>query len=376
MNIVHWGKFYPPHHGGIESVTAGLAEGSAVAGHDVTVVCFDQQVQQKTVEVRNGVKVERAPMTMMRSSQPVSWVYWWAMMASFKRADVVHAHSPNYLALLGLLFVPKRVQCVLHWHSDVIGKGWLARLLRPLEQAALRRADVVICTSPPYAAFSESLRPWQAKIKIVPIGVEAPKELVQQPLPHDLMMAIRGRPIVLSIGRLVPYKGFGILIQAASHLCTNAVVVVVGSGPLQDELAVQIREAGLSDKVILAGRLSDHDLSALFQHASVYCMTSTDRAEAFGVVLAEAMSYGLPIVAPKIIGSGVPWVNQHQKTGLNVAVGDSIGFANACDAILENPDLHAQYSAASFERYQQVFALSRSVAAMLQIYSECHPVSH
>jgi glycosyltransferase involved in cell wall biosynthesis len=167
---------------------------------------------------------------------------------------------------------------------------------------------------------------------------------------------------------LVPYKGFNVLIQAAQQLPKDSVVVIVGGGPLQQELQQAIKSAGVRDRVVLAGRLSDAALHALFERAILYCLPSTYRAEAFGVVLLEAMAYGLPIVASDIPGSGVPWVNQHGLSGLNVPVEDAKALADACNQILTSEVLRRKFSQGARQRYLAEFTEVTSIKRMLIAY--------
>ena len=122
---------------------------------------------------------------------------------------------------------------------------------------------------------------------------------------------------------------------------------------------MQLQEAivqdGVEDRVVLAGRLSDATLHVLFERANLFCLPSTYRSEAFGVVLLEAMTYGLPIVATDIPGSGVPWVNQHGFSGLNVASGDAKALADACNQILRSEELRSRLSKGARQRFVAEF---------------------
>jgi glycosyltransferase involved in cell wall biosynthesis len=366
-NIVHFGKYYFPDAGGIESVTASLARGAVLAGHTVTVVCFKKN-SAKRKETIDGVSVIRVPAKLI-ASQPLGFKYFLQCLSSAKKSDVIHLHAPNMLGALCALFIPAKVGLLVHWHSDVINKGLLGQLLRPLEFALLRRANSVVVTSQVYADASETLASFREKITVVPIGVpDAKYEVDDFQLPPDLAAEIDNRKIVLAVGRLVPYKGFNVLIQAAQQLPKDSVVVIVGGGPLQQELQQAIKSAGVRDRVVLAGRLSDAALHALFERAILYCLPSTYRAEAFGVVLLEAMAYGLPIVASDIPGSGVPWVNQHGLSGLNVPVEDSKALADACNQILTSEVLRRKFSQGARQRYLAEFTEVTSIKRMLLAY--------
>ena len=369
-NIVHLGKYYFPDAGGIESVTISLAGGAVASGHSVSVVCFEK-TPANSDEVIDGVHVIRAPITTMIASQPLGIKYFLQCLKYGKNADVIHLHVPNMLGVLCALFIGKKPRLLVHWHSDVINKGILGKILRPLETALLRRADCIVATSLVYADASDTLRPYKNKTSIVPIGVpDAKHDGTDSDLPASIDEQIRGKKIILAVGRLVPYKGFNVLIDATKHLLNDSVVVIVGSGPLQQKLQQEIELANVKGRVVLAGRLSDAALHALFERATLYCLPSTSRAEAFGVVLLEAMTHGLPIVATNIPGSGVPWVNQHGTSGLNVAVGDPVALAQACNQILATPELRGSLSDGARQRFVSEFTEAVSVKRMMHVYDQ------
>lgn len=370
MSIVHWGKYYPPDMGGIESVTASLARGAVAAGCAVTVLCFNKK--DAPGEVRpDGVRVLRAPIDVNKASQPLGWRYLrWALREG-RAAQVVHVHTPNMLAALAGVLLGRGPKLVVHWHSDVVNKGWLGLALQPLERALLRRADRIVCTSQAYADASLSLRPFASKVAVVPIGVADAAVAHESPegsLPEMLRKQLSGRRLVLAVGRLVPYKGFHVLVEAAKQLVSDAVVVIVGTGPLQSDLQARIEAAGMAEKVVLAGRQSDASLRVLFQRAALFCLPSVERSEAFGVVLIEAMSHGLPVVATQIPGSGVSWVNAHGVSGINVPVGDARALAAACNEVLGSDALRVDFSKGARERFESEFTEQLSTDRMLKIY--------
>ncbi|MFZ6849898.1 glycosyltransferase [Undibacterium sp. RuRC25W] len=371
FNIVHFGKYYFPDSGGIESVTASLAKGAVEAGHDVTVVCFSKKEMLKRNEILDGVHVVRNGCFIDASSQPVGFKYILNCINISQRADIVHLHTPNMLAALCGVFLPKKVKLLVHWHSDVVGKGLLGWLLAPLERILLKRADCIVVTSPVYANSSIVLRPFSSKIKVIPIGVpDALRMDANVDVGNDLINKLNGKRVVLSVGRLVPYKGFDILIEAAKIFPEDVMVVIVGGGAQERELKKKIYSANLENSVLLAGRVEDQTLSRLFQVADLFCLPSIERSEAFGVVLLEAMSYGLPIVATNIVGSGVPWVNLHNTSGLNVTVGDAKELASACMQILSDTDTSTKFSVGARNRYLKEFTESLSVKRVLTIYEE------
>lgn len=370
-SIVHFGKYYEPDVGGIESVTLSNATAAAAKGHHVTVVCF-RKTPAAFHEIRAGVRVLRAPVAASIASQPISLHYLWLCFREARNADIVHLHTPNMLGALCSLLIGKKTVLLVHWHSDVVEKGILGHLLRPLERLMLRRANHVVAGSEAYANASLLLRPLKHKTTAIPYGVPdrfASVQSREEALPENISRFIGVRRLIISVGRLVSYKGFDVLIRAAVKLPSDAVVVIVGNGPLRQELQELIEDVGVVDRVMLAGRLEDSDLNALYKKASIYCMPSISRAEAFGVVLPEAMTFSLPVVATEIQGSGVPWVNLHEVSGLNVAPGDADALAQACASLLTNDEKRKCLGMGARHRYETEFSESVSVGRMLDTYT-------
>ena len=364
-HVLHFAKYYPPEMGGMESVTQVLAEGLAQSGHRVQVLCFTKD-QAGTAQQRD-VSVIRVPVELERASQPLGWRYFVKGLMAARQADVVHLHAPNLLASLMCLLLPRRVKLLVHWHSDVVGKGRLGAIVQPVERRMLQRADVVVATSQAYADSSPMLTDVKDKVKVIPIGIPAPRADAPR-APRNFEAFLAGRQFVLALGRLVPYKGFSVLVDSVQHMPEGCAVVVAGIGPLAAELADQVQRLGLQDRVLLAGRVSDPELEYLFSQAMAFCLPSIERSEAFGVVLLEAMARGVPCVATTIAGSATSWVNQHGVSGVNVPPADPIALAAATKALLVDPARRTQLAAGAAARFGDLFTAEKSVAGFAEIY--------
>lgn len=366
--ILHFAKYYPPEQGGMESVTQVLAEGLAGQGAEVKVICFTRQKARR--DMLAGVQVERLAVSLERASQPLGWRYFVHGLRAARAADIVHLHAPNLLAALMSLLLPRRVKLLVHWHSDVVGKGWLGALVRPVEGLMLRRADRVVATSEAYARASPWLLAAGPKVQVIPIGIHPPQPAVEAAANRDFEPFLRGRKLVLAVGRLVPYKGFDILLDAARHLPEDMAVVIGGSGPQAAALQASLQARGLADRVLMPGRLSEGELESLFARALLFCLPSVERSEAFGVVLLEAMARGLPCVATVIDGSATAWVNLHGESGLNVPPADPLALAAALQTLTRDAALRARLAVGARQRYQALFSGQRFVATMQQTYQQ------
>ena len=366
--ILHIGKYFPPESGGIESVTQSLASGATRAGHLVSIVCFTKLAQYRE-EDASGAQVVRVPSRMTLFSQPLSIRYLIICTILARRVDIIHLHLPNILGLMCVLMLPTKKKLLVHWHSDILNKGLLGKLIYPLELIALRRADQIIATSQIYADASVILSRFAKKIAIVPLG--SPDLSERGPLggiSSAITEFIGNRRVILVVGRLVPYKGHRLLIQAAELVRPDAAIIIVGDGPLAEELKLCVERSAVSNRILLAGSLEDDDLQELFRLADLFCLPSIDRAEAFGVVLLEAMAHGLPIVASAIPGSGVTWVNQHLVSGLNFRVGDPVSLAEACNQILDSDELARTLGKGARQRFLSNFTEGLSVNRVLRLY--------
>lgn len=343
MKIVHFAKFYPPEYGGIESVTQALAEDHAAAGHDVEVVCFTRNAPH--FEQVGRLKLRRVKVQKEIASQPLAVSYLAACEVASRNANVVHVHTPNMLAALAVMRLPRHVPVIIHWHADIENKGTIGLLVRPMERAMLRRANVVVTTTQAYADASSALTAFQDRVKVIPIGIADTT--------HVPTFEVSTPPYVLFVGRLVPYKGLDVLLDAIAMVRSRVDFRIVGIGPQLNELKAQSVRLGIADRVDFMGRLGEDQLHNLMEGAAIFCLPSINRLEAFGVVLLEAMRAGRAVISTDIPGSGVPSVN---SSGINIPVQDPIALAEAIDRLLADPEETARLGRIARSNFERNFS--------------------
>lgn len=168
---------------------------------------------------------------------------------------------------------------------------------------------------------------------------------------------------LLCVGRLVPDKGQGILLEAVATLRargTDVELTLVGDGPDRHSLQRRAAALGLSDVVTFAGSVGQDRILDAYRQADVFCLASF--AEGIPVVLMEAMSTGLPVVTTQIMG--IPELVGHGESGLLVAPGDIEGLAEAIEGLAADPRLRARLGSAGRRRVQQRFSSATATAAM------------
>ena len=176
-----------------------------------------------------------------------------------------------------------------------------------------------------------------------------------------------GLPTVLFVGRLVPYKGVQFLVRALENL--KARLWVVGTGPLETSLKNLVREKGIADRVVFLGHLSDEDLVTYYHACDVFALPSITNQEMFGLVQLEAMACRKPVVSTTV-PTGVPWVNQHGKTGYTVTPGSSAELAQSIQRLLSSRELRNEMGAAGRARVERHFTSAKMAEGILQVYQE------
>lgn len=372
------GKFYPIA-GGVEKVMWNLARGLSARGIRCDMLCCGLRRELKgwnvgyhkagkliipfnesgrCVVVKAVVKLAGTMISLRMISE---------VRRRMKNYDVIHIHHPDPMAALALFMSGYKGRVVLHWHSDILRQKGLLKLFDPFQRWLIRRADVIVGTTPVYVRESEALANVQHKIDCIPIGVDP---VMPDP---DGAMRVRARypgcRIVYSLGRLVPYKGFDYLIETAAYLPDGYHVLIGGSGPDHDELEAKIEKMGLGGKVTLLGRVPDNEFAAYFNACDVFALSSIYKTEAFAIVQIEAMSCGKPVVATRIPGSGVSWVNRHGVSGLNVEPKDARGMADAIVSMTSDKNVYDAFSARARARYEELFTYDAMIASCIKLYN-------
>src|SRR5205814_5952563 len=127
--------------------------------------------------------------------------------------------------------------------------------------------------------------------------------------------------------------GFEYLIEALTSV--KGKLLLVGTGPLLEELAALAAARGVADRVVFLGEIQNEDVTPYYHASDVFVLPSIARSEAFGIVQIEAMAAGKPVVNTDL-DSGVPFVSQHDLTGLTVPPKNSAALANALNRILDD----------------------------------------
>jgi glycosyltransferase involved in cell wall biosynthesis len=281
------------------------------------------------------------------------------------RADLVHIHLPNPTAVLAYLMSGYRGCLVVTYHSDIVRQKLLGRVFEPLLYAALRRSAAIIATSPNYLATSPVLQAFRDRCHVIPYGIDTMQFEQRDPDAVGRIRARFGERLVLSVGRLVYYKGLEYLIRAMADV--RGKLVIVGDGPLREKLERLAAHLGLAGRVIFAGVIDNAGVLAYYHAADLFVLPSIARSEAFGLVQIEAMAAGLPVVNTSL-DTGVPLVSVHEQTGLTVPPADPQALAAAINQLLDDSHLREKFGQAVVLRARREFSLDTMLQRTLHLY--------
>lgn len=351
MKVLQIGKYFYPDSGGIETVTRDISYGLCEIGIRTDVLVFSKCSH---IECNFPFEVFRSRGNFEIFGKPISIDYVDQLKNLTNYYDIGLIHLPNPVAMFAALAYWKKPLALL-WHSDIVTYPRAGQLLRPAERALIRKADIVIAPTPFHAKGSYLYEEMKGKVVIGPYPFDGDRlrhSTSSGGIPQSVRDFLNGRRLVLAVGRLVPYKGYDILIEAALATHQDIAICVVGTGPLQDSLNATIRDKGLDRKILFVGKADDGDLKELYQMAHIAVMPSVTRAEMYGMTQVEAMSFGIPVVSTALAMSGVPWVNKDGLSGLVVRPGDPAALARALNEIAHDSVLHARLSSGAKETFR------------------------
>ena len=356
MKVLHIYKDYFPIVGGIENHIRLLAEHQTSRGHDVTVLVTSRG-RRTSIEHIHGVRVIKAARLAHVASTPLS-----ASLAAHvlkQRPDVAHVHSPYPVGEMAQYLVGRARHTVLSYHSDVVRQRTIMRFYQPFFLRLLASVDRIFVASQNYLETSAVLPLFAHKCRVVPYGIDRQRFLACDPeRARELRERHGGGPLVLFAGVLRYYKGLEYLLEAMARV--SARLIVVGDGPMGPSLRARSQALRLGNKVVFVGAVSDEVLPAYYGAADVFVLPASERSEAFGLVLVEAMSSGVPVICTDL-GTGTSYVNEHQVSGLVVPPRDPEALASAISQLLDDRTLRRRLADGALGR-SKLFSVERMVA--------------
>jgi glycosyltransferase involved in cell wall biosynthesis len=365
MRILFCNYEYPPLGGGGGVVNAMLAEALAERGHRV-VALTSRGLAAPAQSTENGVEVVRVPVFFRKHQSVANLVSMAAYipqairmgirLLARERFDVINTHFvvptgpvgdwlsrrsgiPNVLSLHGgdLYDPSKFLSPHRHWP------------LRLAVRRLLHRADLVVGQSSNtldnmrryYAADVDALR--------IPLGIRRPPEGTARR--SDYAFA-EDDVLIAAVGRLVARKAVDQLLDTIAELRAPRLrLLVIGDGPLRDELARQASALGVGDNVRMLGHVDEREKFRILRMCDAYA--STSQHEGFGLVFLEAMAAGLPVVCYD--NGGQTDFLREGMTGFLVPLNDRRALARAVRRLADDAALRRRIGAHNRAAVEEFF---------------------
>ena len=287
---------YPPYIGGIETHVFELATRVRAWFRKVSVITTDPAGHLPSVEwARDGPVIYRVRAFAPHENFHFPQIHDFSRRLRQCRAQILHLHSMHDLPgpIAGFINSQDRLVFTPHFAGSIysrLGRVFFA-VYSPIIRELIHRVDAVICVSEFEAScllriYPESLR----KIHVIRNGVDFARVIGHRWRPPS-------QPTVLFAGRLERHKNVDKIISAFAELRKenpDARLVIVGSGPLRDELVQLAASLGLEGKIQWVNGVDKARLYELYSSSTVVAVPS--EFEAYGLVAAEAISLGVPTI--------------------------------------------------------------------------------
>ena len=176
---------------------------------------------------------------------------------------------------------------------------------------------------------------------------------------------------MLSVGRLVEFKGFDVLIDACAELRRAGAdfsCEIIGDGPLREELHARAAEKNLAEAVLFSGEQSQSRVLSALTACDIFVLAaivdSRGASDVFPTVIAEAMTSAKPVVSTTV--AGIPELVAQNETGLLVAPREPQALALALRRLIDDAELRADFGQAGRERMERHFTIERTIEPLLQ----------
>ncbi|PYL61947.1 MAG: hypothetical protein DMF31_01225 [Verrucomicrobia bacterium] len=193
--------------------------------------------------------------------------------------------------------------------------------------------------------------------------------------PAPALATMNHVPRIISVGRLVEFKGFEHLIDACAELARRGFDFscdIIGDGPLRDRLRLKVDSLNLSSRVNLLGSLSQGAVLEKLQTADLFTLASVTDSEGasdvFPTVIVEAMASARPVVSTRL--AGIPELMIDGETGLLVSPADTTALTEALQKLLCDRELRVRYGCAGRARIERHFRIEHTVAPLLKLFEQ------
>ena len=279
------------------------------------------------------------------------------MLKRFGKPDIVHVHFYSIAAIASIIKRKYSIPIIVTEHSSKLNKPkeTISSLDQRLARKAFSSCNQLISVS--HTLRNNLLNNFQADSIVIPNMVDNNAFHIREVPPNDSPF------VFVSVGHLLPIKGFDTLIKAFAQVKDNAMLYIIGDGPEKEKILHQINQLQLEHKINLLGQVGRKEINKVFQKSHAFVLAS--RSETFGVCYIEAMYAGLPVIATRC---GGPESFVDNSNGILVPVDDE---AALIDAMLQIQMHYSEYDGKSIsENCFQRFSPNAVAQEIIKVYQQ------
>lgn len=353
IKLLQVNKYSWTHLGGIERVVGDIAKAFLNTEIETRLLCIADPSN-----TASEAGIISTPRNFQLFGMPISWEFFRAAKQEFTQADLILLHHPFPLGFLAYWLYGRNKPLVIWYHSDIVKQRFVAWLLKPLFRYCLEAAKFVIVSDLAIAKNSGLLSTYKGNLVAVPFAQRIPDDLTHGKHTERIQL--------LAVGRLVYYKGYEYLIKAMQGLTAD--LVIIGTGPLRQDLEMLVKSLQLDNVQIISPVTSD-DLTRYYRNCDVFILPSVENSEAFGLVQLEAMSYGKPVINTNL-PTAVPSVSLNGVTGITVQPKDVVALRVAIQTLLTDANLRNQYGSAARKRVKSNYSFEQFQMKLTELVNE------
>ncbi|WP_108670797.1 glycosyltransferase family 4 protein [Peribacillus acanthi] len=369
LNILMLTWEFPPHIvGGLSRHVFGLSRALVDLGHNVHIVTVGLQGQCSD-SVASGVHVHRIEMEHWNESTFIEWVGYLNIKMGEKisnlfdlgiKPDIIHAH--DWLVGASAMAASQRWDIPLFAtiHATENGRhngihNSVQFFIHEQERRLIEQSDqLIVCSEYMKNELMEIFSTPSDKMAVIANGVEK----------NDILGSHKHNQIeekvysIFSWGRLVPEKGFDILIEATEILKSSNVdinVVIAGRGPMLETYRGMIQSRGLEKQIQLIGFIQDEMRNQLLNQCDLTVFPST--YEPFGIVALEAMISGKPVIVSET--GGLKAIIKNCESGLLFKTGDALDLAQKIEYMMSHREVTSRMALKGQEVATKLFSWER-----------------
>jgi len=352
---------YPPDIGGPAIYSQLVAREFANKGISVSLICYSDKKEEPT-DKKDKFKIIR----IVRKKNPLFRyaVYALNLFGLAKNGDIIYAQGPLGAGLPALIVAKiLRKQFIIKIVGDYAWEQYqnnakcknqnaklddietfqnkkydfLTELRRKIQKTVVKSADKIIT---PSEFLKRIVGKWGIKEDKIRVIYNAGPDI-------EKIAKIRAKDglsgdVLISAGRLEPWKGMVTLVEIMPELLqknSNFKLIIIGDGPLNEELKLKIRDLNLKDKIILTGKISHEELMSYFKAGEIFVLNTG--YEGLPHIILEAMACGLPIITTNVCGN--PEVVKDNYNGILFEYNNKEQLKKAILKIWENKDLRREF---------------------------------